>query len=326
MKVYSYKDSNSNSLTEFDLDKPKAERFDLLVEVEAISINPVDIAVRKNIEDNDNHNILGYDGYGTVTEVGEQVTDFKVGDKVFYAGDISRSGSNQEYQLIDSRIVALAPKKTDISDSIGLPLVYMTASELLYEKLGKLKGKTVLIINGAGGVGSITTQLASKEGMTVISTAHGEDKRAWVEKLGADHVVDHYQDLVEQVHELGFEYVDYIIGLSDNTPHFEEIIELIRPFGTFATITSLKNLDLDLLKNKSVNIEYEWMFTKSYFQLDDLMQTQGKYLSKLAEQLDSGEILPITTEVINGIDVEKIKQATKMVEDGHMIGKVVLVK
>lgn len=329
MKAFGVTDNKFESFVEFDKPKETASGRDLLIKIEGISINPVDIATRKNINGElKNPKILGYDGYGTVEEIGSDVKNFVVGDKVFFAGDYTRDGSYQEYELIDERIVGHAPKNTSIEKSVAMPLVTLTASELLYEKLqinpaADNHTKTILIINGAGGVGSIAIQLAHLAGLRVIATASTDEKVKWVKDLGADLVVNHHQDLVKQIRDLGIENVDYIIGLSDNDPHWKEIVELIKPFGTFATITNLRESSIMDLKQKSVNFAWEWMFTKAKFKLDS-MSTQGTYLEKLATGLDQGTIQSTVTKVFSGFNLENIKKATELVESGHMMGKVVI--
>lgn len=329
MKTYGFINSDLDSLTEVIRDIPQPQGQDLLVKIAGVSINPVDIATRKKISGQlTDPKVVGFDGYGEVIEKGSQVTKFEIGDKVFFAGDYSREGSYQEYELIDQRIVAKAPKTLSIEESVSMPLITLTASELLYEKLNidpkaDNSSKTVLIINGAGGVGSIAVQLAHLAGLRVVATATGE-KVEWIKKLGADVVIDHHQDLIKQMHDLDIENVDYILGLSDNDPHWNEIVELIKPFGTFATITNLRESNISDFKNKSVNFNWEWMFTKAFYDLDS-MSTQGEYLKKLANDLDSGLIKSTTTKVIKGFNLESLKEATKLVEAGHMKGKVVVI-
>lgn len=329
MKAFGVTNNKFESFTEFEKTKENPTGRDLLVKIEGISINPVDIATRKKIsEELSDPKILGYDGYGVVDAAGSEVKNFQVGDKVFFAGDYTRDGSYQEYELIDERIVAHAPKKTSIEKSVAMPLVTLTASELLFEKLQinpthDNRDKTVLIINGAGGVGSIAIQLAHLAGLRVIATASTSEKVDWVKALGADLVVNHHHDLIEQVHNLGIKDVDYILGLSDNDPHWSEIVELIKPFGTFATITNLRESQIADLKQKSVNFAWEWMFTKAKFKLAS-MSTQGDYLEKLAQGLDSGMIDSTVTKVFHGFNLENVKKATQLVEAGHMMGKVVI--
>lgn len=329
MKAFGVTDNKITSFVEFDKTQEVAKERDLLVKIEGVSVNPVDIATRKNIAGElKAPKILGYDGYGIVEGVGNKVKNFQVGDKVFFAGDYTRDGSYQEYELIDERIVAHAPKETSIEKSVAMPLVTLTASELLFEKLdidpaADNRNKTILIINGAGGVGSIATQLAHLAGLRVISTASTDEKVKWVKNLGADLVVNHHQDLVKQIHDLGIENIDYIIGLSDNDPHWQEIVELIKPFGTFATITNLRESQVMDLKQKSVNFAWEWMFTKAKFKLES-MSDQGAYLEKLSVGLDSGMIHSTVTKVFHGFNLENIKKATELVEGGHMMGKVVI--
>ncbi|WP_125565449.1 zinc-binding alcohol dehydrogenase family protein [Companilactobacillus insicii] len=331
MKAYGMTNNQLSSLKEFEKETPIPTGTDILVKIEGLSINPVDIATRKGFSGNDNEPlILGFDGYGEVVATGEESNKFAVGDRVFFAGDHTRPGSYQEYELIDERIVSLAPTKTSIEDSVSMPLVTLTASELLYEKLhidpeSDNSNKTILIINGAGGVGSIAIQLAHLAGLKVIATASSDEKIKWVKSLGADLVVNHHEDLIQQVHDLDIKYVDYVLGLSDNDPHWNEIVELIKPFGIFATITNLRNSQIGDLKQKSVDFAWEWMFTKAFYNLDS-MSTQGTYLNKLADKLDNGDIKSTTTKVFHGLDVATLTEATEMVEAGHMMGKVVVIK
>lgn len=329
MKAFGVTDSKIDSFVEFDKPKETPTGRDLLVKIEGVSINPVDIATRKNISDElTDPKILGYDGYGIVEAIGTDVKNFEIGDKVFFAGDYTRDGSYQEYEIIDERIVGHAPKETSIEKSVAMPLVTVTASELIYEKLQinptvDNRDKTILIINGAGGVGSIAIQLAHLAGLRVIATASSDEKVKWVKDLGADLVVNHHHDLIKQVRDLGITNVDYIAGLSDNDPHWQEIVELIKPFGTFATITNLRESSVMDFKQKSVNFAWEWMFTKPKFRLDS-MSDQGAYLEKLAAGLDSGMIQSTVTKVFHGFNLANIKKATELVEAGHMMGKVVI--
>ncbi|MQS76451.1 zinc-binding alcohol dehydrogenase family protein [Companilactobacillus halodurans] len=328
MKAYGVTNSNLDSMIEFDKQMETPQGRDILVKILGVSINPVDIATRKKVQETKEPKILGYDGYGIVEALGPEASKFDVGEKVFFAGDYTRDGSYQEYEIIDERIVARAPKETSVEKSVAMPLVTLTASELLYEKLHinpamDNRDKTILIINGAGGVGSIAIQLAHLAGLKVIATASTDEKVKWVKDLGADLVVNHHQDLIKQVHDLGIENVDYIIGLSDNDPHWQEIVELIKPLGIFATITNLRESQVADLKQKSVDFAWEWMFTKAKFKLA-AMSTQGEYLEKLADGLDKGTIDSTVTKVFHGFNLDNLKRATKLVEAGHMMGKVVV--
>ena len=329
MKAFGVTNSNLDSFVEFDKAKETPQDRDLLVKIQGVSVNPIDIATRKRLVGEQKiPKILGYDGYGVVAEVGSNVQNFTIGERVFFTGDYTRDGSFQEYEIIDERIVAHAPKRASIEKSVAMPLVTLTASELLFEKLQlnpvlDNRDKSILIINGAGGVGSSATQLAHIAGLKVISTASTPEKVKWVKDLGADLTVDHHQDLVKQIHDLGIENVDYIVGLSDNDPHWSEIVSLIKPFGTFATITNLHDSQIMDLKQKSVSLAWEWMFTKPMYKLDS-MSTQSAYLEKIAQGLDSGMIDSTVTKVFNGFNLENIKKATALVEDGHMMGKVVI--
>ena len=217
MKAIGTVDSGRNFI-DFEIEKPILRPHDLLIKVEAISINPVDTKVRKSIKGTlTQPKILGWDGLGTVVEVGSQSKFFKVGDSVFWAGDVTRAGSNAEFQAVDERIVGFAPKNLSKEKAVAMPLTSLTAYELLFEKLqvtSESKGKSILIINGAGGVGSVATQMAKNSGLTVIATASNPQAIEWVKNFGADYTVNHHENLVPQVHELGFKFVDYILILN----------------------------------------------------------------------------------------------------------------
>lgn len=237
--------SNENSLFEFDEPLPHATDHDLLVRVDGTSINPVDIGVRKSGRGiRKKPKVIGWDAVGQVIEIGEKVSLFKKGDHVFYAGSFKRPGSNSEYQLVDERIVGHAPQKLKNDQIAAMPLTSLTAWEALFEKLEldpknieQNAGKTILIINGSGGVGSIATQLAHIAGLNVIATASREKTVAWVKNLGADKTVNHHEDLVQQVRKLGYHYVDYILELNNINQHWNEMAELIKPNGKIASIT-----------------------------------------------------------------------------------------
>lgn len=322
---------NPQSLVDFETAKPTPKGHDLLVNTSAVSVNPVDVGVRKSGRAVLKHpKIIGWDACGIVSEVGEDVTLFKPGDRVFYAGSFVRSGSNSEYQLVDERIVGHAPKSLKDDQAAAMPLTSLTAYEALFEQLelaldkDKNSGKTILIINGAGGVGSVATQLAHLAGLTVISTASRSESIKWTKEHGADYVVNHREDLVKQVNDLGYKYVDYILELKDIDGHWKDMCKLIKPEGRIASITeNHRPINLRLLTNKKAHFSWEWMYTKSYYHTDDMI-TQHEILDKIAQMLDNGQLKCTLTKSISPLNAKNLREAHKLVESGHMIGKVVV--
>lgn len=321
------------SLIDFEMKKPTAKGHDLLVKVNAVSVNPVDIGVRKG-----GHSVLktpkaiGWDACGVVEEVGSKVSLFKPGDRIFYAGSFIRSGSDSEYQLVDERIVGHAPETLKDNEAAAMPLTSLTAYEALFEQMDLTwnqenknnQHKTILIINGAGGVGSVATQLAHLAGLTVIATASRPDSIKWTQDHGADYVVNHREDLVKQVRKLGFKYVDYILELKDLDGHWKEMCELIKPEGHIVSITeNHRPINLRLLTKKKAHFSWEWIYTKSYYQTDDMI-TQHDILDKIAQMLDSGKLRCTMTKSLTPLNATNLRKAHKLVESGHMTGKVVV--
>lgn len=319
------------SLIDFDMEKPTAKGHDLLVKVNAVSVNPVDVGVRKS-----GHMVLktpkviGWDACGVVEEVGSKVSLFKQGDRVFYAGSFIRSGSDSEYQLVDERIVGHAPKTLKDNEAAAMPLTSLTAYEALFEQMGLTwnqennQSKTILIINGAGGVGSVATQLAHLAGLTVIATASRPDSIKWTQDHGTDYVVNHREDLVKQVRKLGYKYVDYILELKDLDGHWKEMCELIKPEGHIVSITeNHRSINLRLLTKKKAHFSWEWMYTKSYYQTEDMI-SQHDILNKIAQMLDNGKLKCTMTKSLEPLNAINLRKAHKLVKSGHMTGKVVV--
>ncbi|GBG93714.1 NADPH:quinone reductase [Ligilactobacillus salitolerans] len=326
--------SDPHSLEDVQLPAPAATGHDLLVKISAISVNPVDIATRKGATDQtDQPRILGFDAVGTVLQVGKAVTLFQPGDKVYYAGSYSRSGSYSELQLVDERIVALAPHKLTDPEAAAMPLTTLTAWEALFEQLGidpddntNNSQKSILIINGAGGVGSVATQLAHWAGLHVYASASRNESKKWVLEHGADEVVDHHHDLVDEVRGLGKQNVDYILELNNLTGHWDEMVELIAPNGKMCSITSTqKPVDLTVLKRKRVTFAWEWMFTKSFYQTDDIL-SQHEILAKAAALFDAGILQTTLQQTLHGITAATLRKAHAQIEAGHTIGKIVITK
>ncbi|MDX1365715.1 MAG: zinc-binding alcohol dehydrogenase family protein [Arenibacter latericius] len=335
MKAIGFKQSlpisDSNSFIEFEIEKPKPKGHDLLVKIAAISVNPVDFKIRQSAAKDtvlDTPKIIGWDAVGTVEEVGDKVSKFKVGDQVYYAGDLTRSGSNATYQLVDERITGFKPQKLSLAEAAAIPLTGLTAWETLFDRIRvdpiTDQGKTVLIIGGAGGVGSICIQLARKVGnLTVIATASRPESAQWCTDLGANHVVDH-RSLQEELDKIGHSQVDYILDFVDLKAYWEVAAEIIKPQGHIVSITgSTEPLHLNLLKNKSVTFSYEFMYTRSMYHTDD-MDKQHRILNKIGRLLDAGKLKPTLNTTLTGFTVANLKKAHQLQESGKSIGKTVI--
>jgi NADPH2:quinone reductase len=319
------------SLIDLDIDKPAPTGHDVLVKVEAISVNPVDYKVRSpkdTIEKTPR--ILGWDAAGTVAAVGPDVTLFKVGDPVFYAGSITRPGANSEFHLVDERIAGRKPASLDFTHAAALPLTAITAWEALFDRLGVSpqgadEGKSVLIIGGAGGVGSIGIQLAKQLAkLTVIATASRPASAQWATELGADHIVDHFGDMPAQLEKLGFPQVDYVLMFNDTDRHFPAAAAVIKPQGGIATIVeNSKPVPVELLKAKSAAFHWEFMFTRSMFGTPDMIE-QHKLLTEVARLIDAGTLRTTVGENLGTINAANLRRAHKLLEEGRAIGKLVL--
>lgn len=297
---------------------PAPSGRDLLVRVQASSVNPVDLKVRANFVGRP----TGWDAAGVVVAVGPDVERFSVGDRVYYAGAITRDGCHSEQHLVDERIVGRAPAKLSDVEAAVVPLVALTAWEALFDRLEAKAGQSILIINGAGGVGSMAIQLAQRAGLTVITTASRDESRAWVKELGAHHVVDHRERLVEQVRGLGFQNVDLCLCCHDVAPHFEAMAELVAPEGSIACIVATDTLPMGRLFGKSVRFSWELMFTRS--SSGRAPERQGAVLDAVAERLDAGTLRSPLRERLP-MDAEGINTAHRRLASGHVIGKIGLV-
>ncbi|NND90627.1 MAG: zinc-binding alcohol dehydrogenase family protein [Granulosicoccus sp.] len=312
-----------------ELPTPSASGRDLLVAVRAVSINPVDTKVRRSKDTvEETPRVLGWDASGVVEAVGPDVTLFKPGDEVYYAGDITRPGSNAEFQLVDERIVGKKPQSLDFAEAAALPLTTITAYESFFDRLGidrdgADKGKSLLIIGAGGGVGSIGIQLAKAAGLVVIATASRTETSNWVRELGADHVVNHREPMVEQVRALGFTHVDHIAIFNDMR-HWETAVELIRPQGGIVTIDNTDQpMPMAGMKMKSASLHWEFMFARAMHQTPDMIE-QHKLLSHVAREIDAGRIRTTLSEVLTPINAENIRSAHALIETGKAKGKVVV--
>ncbi|MGQ5523532.1 zinc-binding alcohol dehydrogenase family protein [Chitinimonas sp. PSY-7] len=323
--------SHPESLLDYDLPKPAAPTgHDLLVRIEAIAVNPVDFKVRApkaTVEATPR--ILGWDATGVVEAVGDAVSMFKPGDRVYYAGDITRQGSNAEFQLVDERIVGLAPRTLSPTQAAALPLTAITAWESLFERLaikrdGSAKGKTLLIIGGAGGVGSIAIQLAKLAGLTVIATASRAESIQWCRELGADTVINHGAALQADAQAHGYKEFDYIFCASDTDAYFTAMAALIAPQGKIVSIVeTLQPQSLGILKAKSASFHWELMFTRAMFKTADMVE-QHKLLTEVAKLIDAGTLKTTLGEVLGPINASNLKKAHALLEEGRVIGKLVL--
>ncbi|MCL4152676.1 UNVERIFIED_CONTAM: hypothetical protein GTU68_027405 [Idotea baltica] len=316
-----------DSLVDFDAAAPNVGTMDLLVEVRAVSVNPVDTKIRGNVGPESGTKIIGYDAAGVVTQVGSDVSKFNVGDEVFYAGDLNRPGTNSELHAVDERIVGKKPESLSFADAAAIPLTAITAWELLFDSLnvreGEGHGESLLIIGGAGGVGSILIQLAKQlTGLTVIATASRPDTVEWVEKMGADHVINHHESLVDQVKALGLT-PRYVASLTASDQHFTAVIELIKPRGHIALIDDPETLDTKLGKTKALSFSWEFMFTRSMFQTEDI-EVQHNLLMRVSAILDSGKLITTATQNLGVINAANLKIAHAQQESGKAIGKTVL--
>ncbi len=302
---------------------PTIEPKDLLVKIEAVSINPVDVKVRAGAGNQQEPKILGWDAAGIIEDMGSEVEGFSVGDAVYYAGDLTRPGSNAEYQAVDYRIVAHKPSSLEFEDAAALPLTSITAWETLFDHMKLTKDSTgnLFVNGGAGGVGSMIIQLAkAKTSLTVIASASREESREWCKKMGADYIVDHNQELASQLSEL--DGADYVFS-AYTTGKEEELAEVMNPQGHLVLIDDPESLNIGAFKPKSITVTPEFMFTRSMFETAD-MNYQGQLLQEVATLVDNGTIKGTATEYFSGLNVDTFRQAHQRVETSHVVGKVVI--
>lgn len=320
------------SLVDVVLPKPSSPTgHDLLVRVEAVSVNPVDTKVRSPKPQTETQpKVLGYDAAGVVEAVGENVTRFKPGDAVYYAGDITRPGSNAEYQLVDGRLAGGKPESLDFAQAAALPLTTITAWELLFRRMpfdadNGGQGKSLLIIAGAGGVGSIAIQLARRAGFTIIATASRAETVEWCKAIGAHQVIDHRQPLAPQLAALGFEQVDAAINLADTDRYWDALGELLAPQGHLGLIVEPRGaLKIgDPYKAKCIGIHWEMMFARPRFKTPD-QDEQGRILDRVAALIDAGELRGTHNETLGAINAANLREAHRRLESGSTIGKLAL--
>lgn len=315
------------SLDLHELPAPAPGPRDLLVAVRAVAVNPVDTKVRAFFP-TEGARILGWDAVGTVEQVGSDVTLFKPGDTVYYAGSLTRPGNHAEYSVVDERIAGHKPTSLSDAEAAALPLTSLTAWELLFDRLGVPEnggaGDTLLVVGAAGGVGSILVQLARRlTGLTVIGTASREETRDWVQQLGAHHVVDHRKPLTEELARINVNQVRYVASLTHTERHYAQLVQALAPQGRLALIDDPESLDAMPLKRKSASLHWEFMFTRPMFETDD-MQRQHDILERVAALVDSGVLRTTMGDHYGKIDAANMRRAHARLESGLARGKIVL--
>jgi zinc-binding alcohol dehydrogenase family protein len=322
-----------DALVEIELPKPQPGPHDLLVEIRAVSVNPVDTKVRgARHQGSASHGtgqprVLGWDAAGVVVAKGAEARGFAIGDEVFYAGALERPGSNAEFQAVDERLVGHKPKSIGFAEAAALPLTSITAWELLFDRLNVREGESgssLLVSGAAGGVGSILVQLARRlTGLTVVGTASRPETAHWVTQMGAHHVIDHTPPLAEQLAQLGISPVKYIVSLTATARNFAQLVEVLAPQGKIGVIDDPSSLDVVPLKRKAASLHWEFMFARSMWSTPDMAE-QGRLLNRVSELVDRGELRCTQTQTFSPINVANLKQAHALAESGKAIGKVTL--
>lgn len=334
MKAVGYKQSlpidHPESLLDVQLPDPYPTGHDLLVEIRAVSINPVDTKIRVNVSPEEGEiKVLGWDAAGTVRAVGEKVTLFKPGDRVMYAGSLLRPGTNSELHLVDERIVGRAPNGFDFEEVAALPLTTITAWELLFDRLQiprftPTSPGTLMIVGAAGGVGSIMLQLARKlTSLTVIGSASRPETQEWVRCQGADHVINHANPLSLELEKIGIKQVNYVASLTHTDKHLPEIVASLAPQGKLGLIDDPTSLDVMLLKRKSISLHWEFMYTRSMFNTNDMIE-QHHLLNSVAQMGEAGVLHSTVTERFGTINAANLRRAHQLIESGQARGKIVL--
>jgi zinc-binding alcohol dehydrogenase family protein len=334
MKAIGYRQSHPidhpEALLDIDLPDPVASGHDILVEVKAVSVNPVDTKVRSGAGPLDGpYRVLGWDAAGVVRAVGEQASLFKPGDRVMYAGTLLRPGTNSELHLVDERIVGHLPRRLGFEEAAALPLTALTAWELLFDRLQvpqdpSVQGDVLLVVGAAGGVGSMMVQLARQlTGLTVVGTASRPQTRQWAEALGAHHVIDHGAPLPQQLQQAGLGQVRYVASLTHTDQHLPQLVEALAPQGKLGIIDDPETFDVRLLKRKSISLHWEFMYTRSMFQTPDMI-AQHRILERIGELVDAGVIRSTLAENFGTINAANLRRAHQLLESGKSRGKIVL--
>ncbi|MDP2244339.1 zinc-binding alcohol dehydrogenase family protein [Pseudomonas sp.] len=335
MKAVAYYQSlpieHTDALLDVELPAPMPGPRDLLVEVKAIAVNPVDTKIRRNVApEGGAAKVLGWDASGIVKAVGSHVSLFQPGDRVYYAGAINRAGTNSELHVVDERIVGPMPQTLTFAEAAAMPLTAITAWELLFERLqisqsSEDQNQSLLIVGAAGGVGSMLVQLARQlTGLTVIATASRPETQTWVRELGAHHVIDHRQPLSEELKRIGISQVTHVASLTQTDQHFAQLVEALAPQGRLALIDDPEQaLDIMQLKRKSLSLHWELMFTRSLFETADMIE-QHRLLKRVAELVDAGTLKTTLGEHFGSINAANLRRAHGLLESGTARGKIVL--
>lgn len=333
MKAIGYTESlpidNDASLIDVIIDEPTPSGRDLKVKVKAVAVNPVDFKIRQNVSpETGTTKILGWDAVGEVVEVGDQASLFAPGDSVYYADDLTRQGTNAQYHVVDERIVGKKPQSLSDAQAAALPLTTITAWELLFEHLALTQDESaeqvLLIVGASGGVGSIMVQLAATlTSATIIATASRDSSRDWVKSLGAHHVIDHSQPMTEQIEALGVGPVTHVASLTHTDSYLDTYVEVLKPMGKIALIDDPDNLDIRLLKPKSISLHWEFMFTRSMFQTTDML-AQHTLLNEVSRLIDDGKLKTTFGQHLGKINAANLRKAHAILESGKSIGKLVL--
>ena len=337
MRAIGYRQSRSAddplALVDIELPDPTPGAWDLLVRVEAIAVNPVDAKVRRRDQPEAGAwRVLGWDAAGTVEAVGSAVQGFAVGDPVWYAGALNRPGCNSEWQLVDARLVSRRPTSLSAAEAAALPLTAITAWELLFDRLRLSqgpeahRGEALLVMGGAGGVGSILVQLALQlTGHMIIASASRPQSQTWLRQLGVQHVIDHHQPLLPQLQAQGLGEVQRVVSLTHTDRHFEQLVEVLAPQGALALIDdpAPEAINVLALKRKSLSLHWELMFTRSLFQTAD-MAAQGRLLAQVAQLVEAGRLRTTLANDLGPICAATLRQAHQMIESQTTIGKLVL--
>ena len=333
MKAVGYQQAGDldreDALVDIELPRPEPGPRDLLVKVAAVSVNPVDAKIRRNRAPlTGAYDVLGWDAVGTVEATGAEVSAFKKGDRVYYAGAVNRPGCNAEYHLVDERIIGRAPASLSDAQAAALPLTAITAWELLFDRLGVTEGggagQTLLVIGGAGGVGSILVQLARQlTELTVVATASRPESVQWISDLGAQHVIDHNQPMLAQLQAIGIEQVELVASLTHTAEHYEQYIECLAPQGKLGLIDDFDSLDVLKLKPKCLSLHWEFMFARSLHQTPDMIE-QSRLLNRVAELVDKGTLKTTLGEHFGTINAANLLKAHRLLESHKARGKLVL--
>ncbi|HQT65092.1 MAG: NADPH:quinone reductase [Acidocella sp. 20-57-95] len=326
--THSHPINHEDALIDIELPMPEPRRHDLLVEIKAVSVNPVDTKVRRHDEPLGETRVLGYDAAGIVRAVGPDVSHFGVGDDVYYAGVINRPGTNAEYHLVDERIVGRKPKTLSFAQAAALPLTSLTAWEMLFDRFKIPRDQTmqgnILIVGGAGGVGSMAVQLLSKlTDLTVIATASRPETVEWCKALGAHHVINHHHDMAKQIADLGLEAPDYVFCTTHEATHWNAIGHIVAPEGAIGIIESGKPLDFSVIMKKCVSVHPEYMFARALLQTKT-MSGQHRILEAVAHLVDNGTLRTTMTEDYGLINAANLKRAHAALESHSVMGKIVL--